>query len=143
MAAERNLALGSLVKVDATGGGSFSLVGLTRQVTPPPRERERIDGTVLSDELQVDLLGQEAKSDFTFTQLWHPGDTDHEKIDTLFDSKDEVDWQIIYPPSVNITDTFAGRVAAIAPEALEASGVISRQVTVHRTGAIAREPTTT
>ena len=136
--ATKQVGLGALVKVDDDGDASFTTVGLTRSITPPPRSRALVDGTALEDDLAVNEAGIEEASELSFTQFWHPGDTNHEIMDTLFGSKAKVDWQIVYPFATPVTDEFEGFVSALAPEQIEPGNIISRQVTVQRTGAITR-----
>ena len=139
MAASKQLALGSLVKVDHNDDTVFTTVGLTRTITPPGRARVNVDGTVLADTLKTYEPGVEDFSEFQFMQLWHPNDsTNHELIDTLFANKTKVDWQVVYGATPTATDTFEGYVSNLAPETLEIDGVIARAVTVQRTGAITR-----
>ena len=134
--ATKQLALGSLVKVDHNDDTVFTTVGLTRTITPPGRSRVNVDGTVLADTLQTNEPGIEAFSAFQFLQLWHPGDSNHTMLDTLFDNKTKVDWQVLYGSSPIRTMTFEGYVSDLGPEPLEVNGVIARQITVQRTGAI-------
>ena len=137
--ASKVIGLGSLVKCDFDDdGNSHETVGLTRDLTPPGRAYNLVEAVALEDTLEVAELGIEERSEFTFTQFWKPGDTGHEKIDTLFNNKTEVEWQIVYPLASPITDEFLGKVSAIAPEQITPKGTISRAVTVQRTSAITR-----
>lgn len=136
--ADRQVSLGSVVKLDHDDNATFDAVGLITNVSPPPRTRQRVNAMVLGDDLETDKMAAEAISDMTITQLWHPGDTEHEKIDTLFDSKDEVSWQIITPHSTPVVDEFVGVVASLDPSPREAGNMIARDFTVHRVSAITR-----
>lgn len=136
--ADKNLALGSLVKVDHDADTNYTTVGLTRTITPPGRSRVNVDGTVLAETLQTNEPGIEAFSTFQFLQLWDPGDTNHEILDTLFGNKTKVNWQVLYGSAPVATDTFQGYVSDLAPETLEVAGIMARVVTVQRTGAITR-----
>lgn len=137
--ATRQIGLGTLVKVDDDDSGAgFTTVGEIVNVTPNGRTRELVDRTVLADTLATMAAGIEAHSEFSFMQFWHPGDTNHQLIDTLFGSKAEVLWQIIYPFSTPVTDQFDGFVSGYEPEEIGRDGIISRRVTVQRTGAITR-----
>jgi len=138
MVQAKQLALGSLVKVDHDADTVYTTVGLTRTITPPGRSRVNVDGTVLADTLKTNEPGVEDFSEFSFMQLWHPNDTNHELIDTLFGAKTKVNWQVLYGATPVSTDQFAGYVSQLGNEALEIDGVISRVVTVQRTGAITR-----
>lgn len=136
--AEKTIALGTIVKCDSDDDDTFEVVGQIRSATPPGRTRERVAEDDLSDTLRTEAMGIEQASDFEFMQLWEPGDTEHEKMDTLFGSKDIVSWQCIYPVSTPVTDEFTGQVAALEPEQLVANNLIGRKVTVHRKSAITR-----
>lgn len=131
------IGLGTVFKVDENDdAANHTAITLVMSGTPPPRTRVRIPAVALSDTLATDELGIEGVSDFVFTQFWEPGDTQHESIDTLFGSKAEVEWQIVYTSGE--TDEWNGKVVDIVPQAIVHDGVYQRQVTVHRTGAITR-----
>lgn len=138
MAEAKQIALGTLLKVDATQGGTFVTQPLVDGVTPPNRTRSEIEGKALGDTLDVPLLGIEAPSRISFTQFWHPGETEHEKLDTLFGSKDEFDVQIVTPHGTPKTDEFTAQVVEITPEQLTPTGAYKRSVTLLRTTAITR-----
>ena len=59
---------GTLVKRASTAQGEI------RSVTPPPRAYERIDSSDLDSTIMADMQGLESTSDFTFEQIWEPGD---------------------------------------------------------------------
>lgn len=134
----KHVGLGSAVYVDHDDDATFTLVGQSSQITPPGRTREDVDATVLADTLEVPEPGIEAKSEFEFTQVWHPGDTNHEILDTLFASEAKVDWRVVYPTSVGKRDTFEGYVKQLGPEQIDTKSAIKRKVVVQRTGAITR-----
>jgi hypothetical protein len=138
MPATKQLALGSLVKVDHNADTVYNTIGLARTITPPGRSRVNVDGTILADTLKTYEPGVEDFSEFQFMQLWHPNDADPEILDTLFANKTKVNWQVLYGSSPVATDTFQGYVSNLAPESMEIDGVIARVVTVQRTGAITR-----
>jgi hypothetical protein len=137
--ANKLLGLGTVLKVDenddATGHTTVTLV---MNITPPARERELIDGTSLSDTLATYEAGIEQHSEFTFTQFWEPGDSQHESIDTLFGSKTAVEWQIVYTNGTPETDEFEGFVSRLGPQTIEVNNLVMREVTVQRKTAIAR-----
>lgn len=134
----KHIGLGSAVYVDHDDDATFTLIAQTNQVKPPPRERELVDATVLSDTLEVPEAGIEKQSEFECVQVWEPGDTNHEIIDTLFGSKAKRDWRIVYPASVGKQDTFEGFVSKLGPEQITTKDAIKRSFTVVRTGAITR-----
>jgi len=137
--ATKQIGLGTLVKVDEDDSGStFTTCTILMDTTPPKRERELVDQTALTDTLQTYAAGIEKHSEFSFTQYWHPTDTQHASIDTLFGAKTEVIWNIVYPFSSPITDSFEGFVSSLEPSTIKHNEVISRKVTIQRTSAITR-----
>lgn len=136
--ASKQIALGTILKTDHNTDATFESMTLVDQITPPARTREEIEGKALGDTLDVPLLGIEAPSRLEFTQYWHPGDSEHEKLDTLFGSKAEFDLQVVTPHSTPVTDEFSGQVVSLSPEQLTPSGAYKRQVVVLRTTAITR-----
>lgn len=136
--ADRQIGLGTIVKVDHDSDTTFTTVGCVKEATPPGQEREEADGTCFDDTVKQMLPGIETESEFPFMQVWDPTDTNHLIIDTLYASKAAVNWQIIYPFETPITEQFAGRVIGISPEKIDNGSVISRTVRVRRTGTISR-----
>lgn len=140
MATTRYLGLGTILAVERedseASDGNGNRITLVVSGTPPARERELIDQTVLADELATNLLGIEMHSELSFTQYWVPGDEDHEYIDEIFDGKDIVEWEIRYTNGV--VDTFDGAVSRIAPETIERGNTYTREVVVQRMSAITR-----
>jgi hypothetical protein len=136
--ASKLLGLGTVVKVDENDdGNSHTSVTLVMSATPPARERELIEGVALSDTLATREAGIETFSEFTFTQFWEPEDTQHASIDTLFDSKAKVEWQVVYS-NTSTTDEFEGFVSRMAPQPIETNNFVMREVTIQRTSAITR-----
>jgi hypothetical protein len=113
-------------------------ITLLLDATPPSRKRVNIDGSVLSDTLATYEAGIEDFSEYVFNHYWEPGDSVHEGIDTLFGSKAEVAFTIIYSDSSTTTETFNGKVSDLEPQPITKDGLLSRKVTVQRTGAISR-----
>jgi len=130
---------GSIVKLGSTAQGEV------RTLTPPPQTYERVAIDHLVSTLRSELQGIEDTSDFSFEQLWEPGDSNHALVDTDFADRTESSWSIVYPGvndgsggalTATQTWTFNARVMSIEPAALENSSVVSRTVTLNRTGAI-------
>ena len=137
--ATKQIALGTLVKVDENDdGNSHTTMTVVMDSTPPARKRARIDKTSLDDTLATFAAGIEQHSEFQFTQYWHPGDTVHQHVDTLFGAKTEVEWQIVYPFGTPVTDEFEGWVSDLEPQQLTVDGMITRRVTIQRTTATTR-----
>jgi hypothetical protein len=136
--ASKYIGLGTLFKVDENDDGtSHTTITLVITGTPPARKRERIDGTALADTLSTFEPGIEQHSEMMFTQFWEPGDTQHESIDTLFDAKTVVEWQIAYT-TAGVVDEFEGWVSDMEPEPIVHNGIFQRKVTIQRTSAITR-----
>jgi len=130
--AVKQIAHGTVLNV---GGSALSLIV---GITPPPRIRQEIDGTTLTDTLEVPLLGIEQKSEIVANQFWDPGDSSHHAIDTAFDGKTELTLQIVTPHTVPVTDEFTAKVTKLEPEELTPAGAFKRKITLVRTGAITR-----
>lgn len=136
--ADRQIGLGTIVKVDHDADTVYTTIGCIKEATPPAEEREEADGTCFEDTVKQMLTGIETESEFNFLQVWDPTDTNHLIIDTLYSSKTAVNWQLIYPFDTPITETFAGKVIGKSPEKIDNGSVISRTVRVRRTGTISR-----
>ena len=145
MGANKYAGAGSTVECDIDGlGTTWTLFGYTESITPPPRTRQKVDATNLDEDMVNLEPGIEEDSEFVFVQVWEPGDTNDEQIDTLFDSKFKPQWRITYPtdPTTPEQDTFSGWVSGIAPDTIDVGTRIGRTVTVTRTGPIVRAPLT-
>jgi hypothetical protein len=138
MPAAEQISLGSILKTDHDDSGTFDAMTLVRQITPPARTRKKIEGLTLGDTFEVPELGIEAESEMEFTQFWQPGDTEHEKIDTLFGSKAVLPIQLVTAHGTPKTDEFETKVVAIEPEAWTPDGLYARKITLLRTSAITR-----
>jgi len=136
--ASKQIALGTILKTDHDDNSIFEAMTLVDSITPAARERAEIEGKELGDVLDVPLLGIEAPSRMEFTQFWEPGDSEHEKLDTLFGSKAVAGFQVVTPHGTPKTDDFDGQVVKLTPEQLTPSGAYKRQVTILRTTAITR-----
>lgn len=131
---ERQIGLGGIVKVDAADNGTFVAIALMTEFTPPPRSRKGVEATALEDTLETEIFGIEEISEMEATHFHHEGSTNHTILETLFDSKAEVDWQYILPYSTPVTKQFPGKVKKLSPETVSKDKVISRKFTIQRTG---------
>lgn len=153
MSTTKQIGLGTILDMDPANGTTWSAVSLISVLTPPGRTRAEVEAGTLGDTFHAPAQGREESSEFTFTQYWHPNDTDHERIDDAFDGTqsgnsgdvgDVAAWRITYPHggtasgSTAPIDTFSGWVKTIGPEQVEPNGLFSRQVTIQRTTAITR-----
>jgi hypothetical protein len=136
--ADRQIGLGTIVKVDHDADTTYTTIACAKEATPPNQVRVEVDATCFEDTVVQMLPGIEDESEFSFLQVWDPTDTNHLIIDALFTSKTAVNWQVIYPFATPITEIFAGRVVGLTPETISNDSVISRTVMVRRTGSISR-----
>jgi hypothetical protein len=136
--ATKHVALGTVLAFDAAGGSSYATITLAIDATPPHRKRVRVDQTALSDTLATFTPGIEDHSEYVFNQYWHPTDTNHASIDTVFGSGAICTWKVTYPFSSTIDDVFSGWVSDLEPATLQANGMVMRKVTVQRTSATTR-----
>lgn len=136
--ATKHVALGTVIAVDVAGGSSYATITLAMDATPPARKRVKVDATALSDTLATFNPGIEDHSEYTYTQYWHPTDTQHESVDTIFGSGAIATWKITYPLSTPVLDTFSGWVSDLEPASLQTNGMITRKCTIQRTSAITR-----
>lgn len=109
---------------------------LVISITPPGRSRQEIDALALADTFHVPLLGIEEKSELSALQFWHPGDSNHEALDTAFEDKSNLTLQIVSDHDEPVTQEFTAMVSKLEPEELAPGGMWKRKVTFLRTGAI-------
>lgn len=135
--ADKSLGLGSLVKVDHDADTNYTTVGLTKDFTPPGRDKELVETTTLSDTIKQFAAAIEDGGDLTVMHLWDPTDSNHTMIDTLITNGTTVNWQVVTAHATPITGQFAGIAYSYTPEKVEVNGVWARTFKVRRTGAIA------
>lgn len=135
MAETRQIALGTVIKINDDTLG-YDTQPLVQSYTPPNRTRAEVDSMALEDTLEVPILGIESKSEITLTQFWHPGETEHEKFDTLFGTKATFGVQMVTPHGTAKTQQCDCKVLELSPETLDASGLFRRTVKLLRVGAI-------
>ena len=130
MTAAKQIAHGTVFNV------ASSPLQLVISITPPGRTRQEVDALALDDTLNVPLLGVEDKSEIVANQFWHPGDTNHEALDTAFESKADLTLQIVSAHTVPVTQEFTAKVSKLEPEELTSNGTWRRKVTFLRQGDI-------
>lgn len=133
---DKQIGLGTLVKVDHDADTVFTTVACVRNLTPPKRSKNQADATCIDDTLEKTLSGLEAASDFAFEQFWDPTDSNCTMIDTLLTNNTEVNWQLVFPFGTPITAAFSGRVIDTTPSQVDNNTVIARSVMVRRDSAI-------
>ena len=140
MAKDKVTGVGTVVEIDFTGAGTaFDAIECVQNLTPPPKTREPVESSCLEEAEVSYSPGQAEKTDFVFLAVWQPGDTIEDKFDTAFDNADIVNVRITYPhTTAQQEETFDGWLAELAPQNINRSDVIARQVTIRRTTAITR-----
>jgi hypothetical protein len=125
--------MGAIVKLDHDDDASFDVVPGVITATPPPREREDIEGRQLSDTFEVPLMGIELASEFVVTVFYKEDDTEHAKFNTLFTSKANCPIQLITPHASPITKEFEATVKKVVEQEWAANGTLRAEVTFQRT----------
>lgn len=127
----RTLGLATVFKMDDDDSGSvFTTLTLVTTATPPKRKRIRVSGVALSDTLESDDMGIEAKDDVKLTIMYEPHDAQHVIFDTLFGAKTQIIWNITYA-STDI-ETFEGILSDIEPGSISHDQYLTMDVTIHR-----------
>ena len=128
MAKAKQIALGTTILQGTT---TITMCG---QIDPPPRKRAQVDGVTLTDTFDVPLLGIEEKSEYSLTQIWHPGEAEDDALDTAFAGKTALTIKIVTPhtPAKNLS--IPSQVIGLGPESLQPNGVYKRKVDFLRTG---------
>lgn len=130
---------GTLVKVDDDDSGSgFTTIGFIRDVTPPPRETNTIDGTTLEDTIDVVNPGTFKAGEFVFNMIEIINSTNHQLIHTLHTNKTKVLWQVVYPQGTAVTDQFEGWVKKIANTVKGPNEYWMAEITIQQTSVITR-----
>lgn len=130
---------GTLVKVDDDDSGStFTTVGFVREVTPPPLERNTVDGTTLTDAYEVLNPGTEVATEFVFTIIDIINSVNHTIPFTLFTNKTDCLWQVVYPQGTPVTDQFSGWVKKIGKTVAGPNEYWMTEVTVQVTSTTTR-----
>lgn len=133
------LGYGSIVKVDEDDSGSvFTTLTGTTAITPPDDEWNKVDGSTLDDAREVLGPGTGKATDFEFMQVWRVKSTNHEIIDTLYTSKADVLWQVLYPQETVVTDQFSGWVSKVSKAVKGPNEYWTRTITVTTTSATTR-----
>lgn len=115
---------------DDDSGSTFTTITLVTTANPPKRKRIRVSGVALSDTLESDDMGIEAKDDVQMTLFYEPHDAQHVIFDTLFGAKTQIKWQITYA-STDV-ETFEGILSDIEPGPIVHDQYLSMNITIHR-----------
>ena len=148
---------GSLVKLDFTGGGTFTTIALVDSITYWNRSKSINDTPTLDCGEDNAEIGNVEQSTLTFALYRDHQDADHEAILTNFDesisdnSKKDIACQIYVPDysndggttSNNVTYEADCQIASIEPEDVTPDGYWKETVTLLRKGAITKTVTAT
>lgn len=123
--------LGSVFKVDDDdSGGAYTTITLLLDFQRPSRVRERVENTALEDTLATEAAGIEIAGDVTFMYYSDPGSTQDTIFRTLFGSKNQILWQMLYADSG--TETFEGIVMACEPQPIARNEHLKERITIAR-----------
>ena len=138
MAKTRWTGRGGLVAIQSTSAGTpWMNCGLSRNVTPPPQERQPIDVSGMEDTYPVEAAGIEQPSVFTFSMLDASTDTVDALIQTAYTARDTRSWRIrCNNGSLYWDTTFTGKVSSIRPSAFGGSDPAVKEVSVVRTSTL-------
>lgn len=141
MTIAKHIGHGTTINIDPASpiGTSYTLLAQVKSVTPPPPSREEVDTTTLDSTVE-DSLPSDPRNmgEVQLHLVWHPGDTNHEILDTAMNSRTNAAWKLTYPTSVAFKDVFSGYVKSLTPTALEGKNHIGRDVVIKLTSAITR-----
>ena len=127
---------GALVKVDLVDDGVlYTDVGCLTELTPPPRTKNKIDMTCVTDTASDFRDGIETESVATFRQpISNEAAT---QIDALYDAATRLNWQYIWTDGVNnLTYEFRAWVSGLVPVGGGGSDGALRDVELTRVGSI-------
>lgn len=107
-------------------------------ITPPARTYELVDQTAMVDTLATYQAASETFSECSFTHFWDPTDAAHDLLETYFGNAANANCviTILTSSNSNTTMTFSGFVSSLAPGAVTRDGMVVRDVTIQRVGAI-------
>jgi len=139
--ADRQIAKGIICNYDVNGDLTVDdTIGEIRNLTPPPKSADTVDVTIVGDEVeQLYPAETDNAGEYTFEQIWHISDTNHELLDTAFNTRDTTKlylWNIIFPFTTPKTQQFSGWVKSLTPSQVDAKGVFSRTCVIQLTSAI-------
>jgi len=138
--AQKMGAYGAIIKYGSTA------VGEVRSITPVSQTYTRIEADDLSSTIKTSIPGIYEEDDIEFVQLYEPGDSDQEAIDTLQENRTTSAWAIVYPPkpdgdgttTATQTKTFNAKVISISEAEMDNSSIISRTVVLNRQGDVTK-----
>lgn len=131
----RWIGLGTAFGIDDDDSGTtFTTIVLVTTATPPARKRVRVPSIALSDTLATYEAGIEDFSEYIFDHFYEPNETNGNLFTTLFAAKTKVLFNITYTSSD--IEAFEGWISDVEPQAIVHDQLLTRRVTIQRTGAI-------
>lgn len=124
---------GALVEVDVDGTPTWTSVGCTYSITPPPQVKTDVEMTCQQDAQADAAPGIEQLSQFSFEQPFSYVDS-KATIDDLYDAGTTHDWRITFTRGADsMAMEFSGYVSGLVPNAVGGADPANRVVTVTRT----------
>lgn len=140
--ADKQLGCGTILKLDHDNDNAYDAMTLVEDITLPPEIPSRAEAVELTDKIIVPVLGPDETSEFEFNQYWHPGDTEHEKLDTHLNTpatrNTPMGVQVVTPHATPVTIEFQALVAGLTKPTITNRGYYKRTVTMIRTTPITR-----
>ncbi len=127
---------GALVEVDVDGTPTWTTVGCTFTITPPPQVKNDVEMTCQQDTEADAVPGIEQLSQFSFDQPYDEA-ASKTTVDDFYASGAVKDWRITFTDGTNSMQiAFSGYVSGLTPAAAGGNDPVQRTVTVTRKGSI-------
>lgn len=128
---------GAQLWVDDDDDATYTELGSIVKITPPAKTRDDVDMTTLdSDLMEYDPSDPPDVGELSVEIHWHPGQTNSEILDDLFDAKTKVNWKIVYPFATPVNHVFEGWVKSLTPADLASKESIRRTAVIRLTSPI-------
>lgn len=131
-------ALGTTIAVDTTGGSTtYTTIGQVLSIEGPSNEVGSVETTNLSSTRKTYRPTLPDGGELTFELEYDPSDTaGHKFLRGLADAPQVLSWQVGYPLSPVVKDTFQGFLTKFAPSAGGPEENLTASVTIKVTGAV-------
>lgn len=141
--AKKTTGCGTILSLDESGGTTYTAVSNIANVTPATQSRVIVESPELDTCENNGDAGREEVKTMSFMQYWEPGDTDHERVDTMYANNTDGGWKIEYGHDYAVSQpaqTFNGKVQEMAPAQVVSEEVVQRSVTIVLTSSIVTVP---
>jgi predicted secreted protein len=131
---------GTLLKIgDGGATETFTTIAEVRELECPGPERDEIDVTNHSSpNSYMEFIGSLIDpGEVVATVNWIPSNATHTKIDSYFADGDVHNFQIVYPVTPSVTDSFAAFVKSVKPDA-PINDALTSEITLRVCGKITR-----